>query len=187
MPGRSDWTPERIRRDVEHYRTMPRTHPERVDEAGPGQESVWDYPRPPRIEPESRLVRVVLGGVEVARSERACRVLETSSPPCVYVPREEVRTEGFVRSGGQTLCEWKGLATYWEADSRGSLPIAWSYEDPFPSYEVLRGWLAFFPGRVDGCWLDDELVRAQPGEFYGGWITDDVVGPFKGVAGSEGW
>lgn len=189
MARSDDWTPERIRRETERYRSLARERPAEVLAPRPGQESVWDYPRPPRVESETRAVRVVLGGIEVATTRRALRVLETSSPPTIYVPPADVRREFFTPTDERTLCEWKGLATYWSAEILGQFfaQVAWTYEDPSASYEVLRDSFAFFPGRVDACWLGDERVRPQPGTYYGGWVTREIVGPFKGVPGSERW
>ena len=163
-------------------------HPQR-DPAGPGQESVWDYPRPPSAEVTGRRVVVEFGGHTVADSTRAVRVCETSHPPVFYVPREDVLPGALVRAAGGSWCEWKGQATYWDlvVDGRRARQAAWSYESPTPGYEHLRGAVAFYPGRVEHAFVDGERVRAQPGEFYGGWITDEVVGPFKGEPGTWGW
>jgi uncharacterized protein (DUF427 family) len=163
-------------------------HP-RPDPAGPGQESVWSYPRPPSAEVTGRHVVVELGGRVIADSRRAVRVCETSHPPVYYVPREDL-VPGVLRPGaGGSFCEFKGLATYWDAEVDGvRVPAAgWSYEDPSPGYELLRGAVAFYPGRVDRALVDGEVVRPQAGGFYGGWITDEVVGPFKGEPGTLGW
>lgn len=189
MASRGDWTRERVRSETERYRSLARERPAAILDPGPGQESVWDYPRPPRVEPELREVRVVLGGTEIAASRSALRVLETSSPPTIYVPPGDVRRDLLDSTDERTLCEWKGLATYWSAEilARRFDDVAWSYEDPASPYEVLRGCFAFFPGRVDECWLGSERVRPQPGVYYGGWVTSEIVGPFKGVPGSERW
>lgn len=159
-------------------------------EPGPGQESVWDYPRPPRVEPCRRHVRVEFAGQVVAESDRAMRVLETSGPPVIYIPAEDVRTELLSGpAGATTVCEWKGVAEYRHlaVGDRVARRAAWTYPKPMPGYEAITGHYAFYAGRVDAAYLDDELVRPQPGRFYGGWITDDIVGPFKGEPGSEGW
>jgi uncharacterized protein (DUF427 family) len=154
-----------------------------------GQESVWDYPRPPALVPSSRHVVIRFGGVVVADSRRAWRVLETSHPPTWYVPRADV-TPGLLRpsSARSTLCEWKGAATYWDVVTpTGTLEAAlWSYEDPTPGFADLAGAVTGYPARLE-CTVDGEKVRPQEGGFYGGWITDDVAGPFKGVPGSWGW
>ncbi len=145
-------------------------------------ESVWDYPRPPRVEPSKRRVRVEFAGVDVAESQAALRVLETSHPPVYYLPRQDVLTDHLFPSSRRTLCEFKGEASYWhlEIGGRSAADAAWSYESPAPGYEELAGMLAFYPAKVDGCFLDDERVRPQAGGFYGGWITADISGPFKG-------
>jgi uncharacterized protein (DUF427 family) len=155
----------------------------------PGQESVWDYPRPPRIEPTSLRVRVEFAGVVLADSDRAVRVLETASPPTIYVPPDDVRRALLRPSPRRTACEWKGWASYWtvRVGDREAPDAAWSYEDPTAPFRSLRGWLSFYPGRVDACWLGGELVRPQPGSFYGGWLTANIVGPVKGEPGTGGW
>ena len=152
---------------------------------GPGQESVWDYPRPPACVPSDRHVVVEHAGTVVADSTAAYRILETSHPPTWYVPASDVRSEYLTRSGTRsTWCEWKGAATYW--DVHGLVAAAWSYETPTPGYEHISGYLAFSPSRLD-CFVDGERVRPQDGGFYAGWITSDVVGPFKGAPGTLGW
>lgn len=148
-------------------------------------ESVWDYPRPPRTEPCVRHVRVEIGGELLAESGRALRVLETASPPTVYIPAEDVRMDRLSPSRRRhTLCEWKGRAAYYDAGDIEA--VAWHYPDPKPEFAQLRDHVAFYPGRAD-CWLDDERVRPQQGDYYGGWITDDIRGPFKGAAGTAAW
>jgi len=153
-------------------------------------ECVWDFPRPPAVEPCERRVRVELGSELLADSTRALRVLETSHPPTIYVPPQDVRTDLLrSRRTRSTWCEFKGTACYLHpvAGHRGAAPVGWSYADPSPGYEALRDHVAFYPGRVDAAWLDDERVHAQPGDFYGGWITVDLIGPFKGPPGTLGW
>jgi len=153
-------------------------------------ESVWDYPRPPRVEPAARRVRVELGGELIVDTTRAHRVLETSHPPTYYVPSEDVAPGVLVPSRGRTtFCEWKGIASYFDVVTLGRTVErgAWTYPDPTPDFEAIRDAVAFYPGRMDACFVDDERVVAQPGDFYGGWITADVLGPFKGVAGTTGW
>jgi uncharacterized protein (DUF427 family) len=148
-------------------------------------ENVWDYPRPPAVEPCVRRVRVELAGVTLADTELALRVLETSHPPAIYVPPQHV--QGLVLSDVRpTWCEFKGTARYLDAET-GERAIAWTYPEPSPGYEALEGYVSFYPGRVDAAWLDDELVVAQEGGFYGGWITADIEGPFKGAPGTLGW
>ena len=161
----------------------------RPDPVGPGQESVWDYPRPPSAEVTARRVVVELGGRVVADTTRAVRVCETSHPPVYYVPREDVVAGVLERGTGSSWCEWKGAATYWDAvvDGRRVPAVGWSYEQPTSGYEHLRGALAFYPSKLDLATVDGEPVRAQAGDFYGGWVTADVVGPFKGEPGTRGW
>jgi uncharacterized protein (DUF427 family) len=153
-------------------------------------ESVWDYPRPPRVEPSARHVRVVFGGGVIAESTRAHRVLETSHPPVYYVPLEDVVT-GVLEPlrGRTTFCEWKGIASYHDAigaDGRRVERAAWTYLDPSPGFEAIRGAVAFYPALMDECTLDGEVVQAQECGFYGGWITSEIEGPFKG-GGGTGW
>ena len=150
-------------------------------------ESVWNYPRPPRVEPERRRVHIVHGGALVAESERALRVLETSHPPTIYVPRADFAPGALSESAGVrgTLCEWKGAARYVDV---GGVPAAgWYYPAPVPAFEMLRDHVAVYASRMDECRLGGELVRSQDGDFYGGWITDDIRGPFKGGPGTLGW
>ena len=153
-------------------------------------ESVWDYPRPPRVEPSRRRVRIELGGELIVDTTRAFRVLETSHPPTLYVPLEDVAASALVPSEDRTtFCEWKGVASYYDVVAGGRTVErgAWTYRAPSPGFELIRDAVAFYPGRMDACFVDDERVVAQPGDFYGGWITSDVIGPFKGAAGSSGW
>ena len=155
----------------------------------PGQESVWDYPRPPRVEPGAETVEVVLGGIVVARTKASLRVLETSHPPTYYLPREAF-LEGVLRpTAGHTYCEWKGQASYADlvAGTATALRAAWTYPDPVDGFAALLGHYAVMPGLVEECRVDGERVLPQQGGFYGGWITDRVVGPFKGRPGSWGW
>jgi uncharacterized protein (DUF427 family) len=153
-------------------------------------ESVWDYPRPPAVEPCRRRVRVELGEQVLADCGRALRVLETSHPPTIYIPADDVRVELLVPNGVRpTVCEFKGVASYVDAlvDGRRFEAVAWTYPQPVPGYESLKDHFAFYPGRVDAAWLDDERVLAQEGDFYGGWISGEVVGPFKGGLGTGLW
>ena len=158
-------------------------------EPGPGQESVWDYPRPPRVEPTSARVRVVHGGLVVADTTSAVRVLETSQAPAFYLPPSDVRTGVLVPSSGSSWCEWKGRATYWSLSIDGTLTadVAWSYPEPTPSFAPIAGYISFYCQLVDECWVDGERVVPNEGSFYGGWITSTVVGPFKGGPGTLGW
>lgn len=149
---------------------------------------MWDHPRPPRIEASSEIVRVELGGVVVAQTTGALRVLETSHPPTYYLPPSDCRTELLAPAPGRSLCEWKGAAVYWTVTAGAAVApaAAWSYPEPVPAFAELRDHLAFYPSAFD-CTVDGEAVRPQPGGFYGGWVTSRVTGPFKGVPGSAHW
>ena len=156
---------------------------------GPGQESVWDYPRPPRLEAARRPVRVMFAGRVIAESSRAQRVLETSHPPVYYLPPGDVRLDCLEPATGQSFCEWKGMARYWTVvvGNERAEKVAWSYPDPTPAFAAIRDYLAFYPHQMEACYVGDERVQAQEGGFYGGWITSDIVGPFKGAPGTWGW
>ncbi len=157
----------------------------RPEVPGPGQESVWAYPRPPACVPSTRHVVVRLGDTVVADTTAAFRVLETSHPPTWYLPPGDVTAGALRRSAlRSTWCEWKGSATYW--DVLGEEGAAWSYEQPSRGFAAIRGYLAFDPARLE-CFVDGERARPQEGGFYAGWITSDVVGPFKGGPGTTGW
>jgi uncharacterized protein (DUF427 family) len=150
---------------------------------------VWDYPRPPRLEQEPRPVKIYFGDELIAETARALRVLETSHPPNIYVPIDSVVPGVLVPNSRHTVCEWKGRAHYFDvrAGGRSAAAAAWGYASPRDGFEGLVDHVSFYPARMDACYLGDELVQAQPGDFYGGWITKDVVGPFKGGEGSWGW
>ncbi len=163
--------------------------PRNADRPGPGQESVWDYPRPPRLEPVTKRLRVVLGGITVADTRNGQRVLETSHPPVYYFPPADVRMEFLKPAHGGSFCEWKGRARYFDVvvGDRRAERAAWCYPEPVPVFVPITDYLAFYADRIDACFVGDEQARPQPGGFYGGWITDDIVGPFKGGPGSVGW
>lgn len=163
--------------------------PRDVPSPGPGEESVWDYPRPPRLEALEPVVRVEFAGTVVAETRAALRVLETASPPTVYIPPSDVLRDLLDASPRRTFCEWKGQARYWtlSVDGRTSRDAAWEYPSPTPEFARLAGYLSFFPGRVDACWIGDQRVTPQAGPFYGGWITPGILGPFKGDPGTEFW
>lgn len=163
-------------------------HPEPLP-PGSGQESVWDYPRPPRLEPTTSVVEVVLGGVTVARTERAYRVLETSHPPTYYLPVADFLPGSLRPATGQSYCEWKGNAAYFDVvgGSQVAPRVAWGYPTPTPTCAALLDHVALYPAAMDLCTVDGEAVTPQPGGFYGGWITSSVVGPFKGIPGSRFW
>ena len=156
---------------------------------GPGQESVWDYPRPPRQEPVPERLRVIFAGKTVAESSRCVRVLETSHPPVYYFPPGDVRRDFLTPASGRSICEFKGIASYWTLDVNGrrAEQAAWSYDDPTDAFLAIKGHFAFYASRVDACWVDDEQVSPQAGDFYGGWVTSRIVGPFKGRPGTRGW
>jgi uncharacterized protein (DUF427 family) len=156
---------------------------------GPGQESVWDYPRPPRVEKSPKHVKVVFNGVVIAETHRAMRVLETSHPPVYYIPADDIQMAYLTRTQRRTFCEFKGAASYWTLNVNGktSTDAAWGYLNPASGFESIQGCLAFYPSRVDACYVDGEQVQPQEGDFYGGWITRDIVGPFKGGTGTWGW
>ncbi len=156
---------------------------------GPGQESVWDYPRPPRLEPVTARIRVVLGGVTIADTAAAYRVLETSHPPSYYLPPDAFLTGALVPAAGSSFCEWKGRAVYFDliGGTKRAERAAWAYPKPTGSFASIAGYVALYAGRVDACFVGDEQVAPQPGAFYGGWITGNIVGPFKGIPGSNGW
>ncbi len=158
-------------------------------EPGPGQESVWDYPLPPRVEPTAKRIRVVFNGETIADTCRALRVLETSHPPTYYLPPEDVRQEFLTPTSRRTLCEYKGTASYWTVRVGHKMAdnAVWAYLNPTSEFKAIAGYFAFYPDRMDACYVDDERVTPQPGSYYGGWITSDIVGPFKGGDGSAGW
>lgn len=163
---------------------------------GPGQESVWEYPRPAVVRPSDRHVLVRFGGGVLAETRRAWRALETSHPPTWYLPPDDVRMDWLhPLPGVGSVCEWKGPAHYFDivvpagegrpgATARAA---AWCYPNPTPAFQPIANYIAVYPGRMDGCTIDGRPVRPQEGGFYGGWITDDVVGPFKGGPGTQGW
>ncbi|MEM1145027.1 MAG: DUF427 domain-containing protein [Pseudomonadota bacterium] len=161
--------------------------PEFAIEPGPDQESVWDYPRPPRLEPSEEVVEVRSGDMLLARSTKALRICETASPPTYYIPEEDVEFSGLRQVNQRSFCEWKGQASYFalESDTDGEA-VAWLYAQPDERFARIHRHVSFYPARV-ACFVDGERVTPQPGEFYGGWITSRVVGPFKGEPGTGHW
>ena len=157
--------------------------------AGPGQESVWDYPRPPRLEAASKHLRVVFNREIVADTHRALRVLERSHPPNYYIPPADIRMVYLRATAGSSLCEWKGAARYFDVVVGGkhARHAAWCYPNPTPAFAALKDYVAFYAAPMDACYVDGEKVVPQPGGFYGGWITREIVGPFKGEAGTQLW
>lgn len=155
----------------------------------PGQESVWDYPRPPRLELCPKPIRILCNGVAIAKTTGAYRVLETSHPPVYYLPPADIVQQYLTPAPGKSFCEWKGIAHYYTVTvGDKTLPkVAWYYPDPTPAFAEIKNYVAFYAAPMDACYVDEELVIPQPGGFYGGWITPDIVGPFKGEPGSFGW
>ena len=165
---------------------LPRPQP---DPVGPDQESVWDYPRPPRVEHRTEQVEVVFAGETVAVTVSSYRVLETSHPPVYYLPPDNV-IPGCLRPSGRTsVCEFKGTAMFLTLTHKKQISVdaAWTYLTPSPGYEMLAGYVGFYPAKVEMCVVGLEPADPQPGGFYGGWITSGIVGPFKGGPGTEGW
>jgi uncharacterized protein (DUF427 family) len=159
------------------------------DPVDPGQESVWDYPRPPRLERTSARLEVELGGLVVASTTDGWRVLETSHPPTYYLPPSSFLPDVLREAAGTSVCEWKGVASYFDlvVGDVVAARSAWTYRTPTPGFAPLAGAVAVMAGQVGRCTVDGETVVPQPGGFYGGWITSQVTGPFKGVPGSMGW
>jgi uncharacterized protein (DUF427 family) len=175
---------------VKHRATYSEQMPRpRAETPAPGQESVWDYPRPPRVEPVSGEVTIRLGGELIAHTANAVRVLETSHPPVYYLPIADFVPGSLIDAAGSSFCEFKGMARY--LDVRGSGLVrsgaAWNYPNPSPGFELLRDRVAVYAGQMDECTVSGEVVTPQPGGFYGGWITASIAGPFKGVPRSMGW
>ncbi|KWV91872.1 DUF427 domain-containing protein [Erythrobacter sp. YT30] len=159
------------------------------DPVKPGQESVWDYPRPAICEPTTRRIQIIHHGVQLVDSRNAWRTLETSHPPTYYIPRDDIAMDFLKPNPRRTMCEWKGQAHYFDCvieDERLDA-VAWTYPDPTPSFEGIRDHLAFYPDPLDQCLVDGEQITPQPGQFYGGWISQYEAGPFKGIPGSRFW
>ena len=154
-----------------------------------GQESVWDYPRPPVLVDCHKTIKVIFAGQLIAESSNTKRVLETSHPPTFYIPPEDVRVDLLQPISNTSFCEWKGMARYYDivVDSKTASAASWCYPEPTRRFESMRNYLAFYPHMMDACFVGDEKVQSQAGGFYGGWITSDIVGPFKGEPGTMGW
>jgi uncharacterized protein (DUF427 family) len=161
----------------------------RPDPVGTGQESVWSYPRPAVAEASRAHILIAHRGQIVADTRASIRTLETSHPPSYYIPPDDIMPGVLRRAAGSSFCEWKGMAVYWDVVLGDVVVprVGWSYPDPSPSFAMLRDHVAFYAGPFDRCSVDGETVVPQPGPFYGGWITRAIAGPFKGVAGSQGW
>lgn len=184
MPSIPEWA----RRARSNWRYFGQERPPFAISPEPGQESVWDYPRPPRIETVALEVLVRVGETEIGRSRRSIRVLETASPPTFYLPAADVHTALLKADSRASRCEWKGEARYWSLVVRGQRleGVSWSYPSPLPGFEQIRDHFSFYPARVE-CYVDSERVTPQPGRFYGGWVTPELVGPFKGEPESQAW
>ena len=185
---RSAPSPNWLNAAREHWQWRGVTRPAFAPSPGAGQVSVWDFPRPPRIEPDTREVVVRWGGVEVAHTRCALRVLETAHPPSFYLPWDDVDRHLFEAAGGGSFCEWKGPARYWSLvrGAQALRRVGWSYPQPLAGAEALADCVALYPAELE-CTVGGAGVTAQPGGFYGGWITPELVGPFKGEPGSEAW
>ena len=181
--------PTWIRAAREHWTYHGQIRPPFAELVKGDQESVWDYPRPPRIENDSRETIVMRHGTVIAKTNQAIRVLETASPPTFYLPPQDVFTDVLAEALGDSICEWKGLARYWSValpDQQLLRDAAWSYDDPFEGFEPIAGYFSFYP-RLLECYVDGNRVSPQPGNSYGGWVTPEVIGPFKGEAGTGSW
>lgn len=156
---------------------------------GPDQQSVWDYPRPPVLQDVPQRIRILLGGQTIADTTAAKRVLETSHPPTYYLPPADIEMELLHEASGGSFCEWKGRAIYFDVRIGNKIVnnAAWAYTNPTAKFVSLKDHLAFYAHLMDACYVGDELATPQPGNFYGGWVTSQVVGPFKGGPGSMGW
>ncbi len=155
----------------------------------PGQESVWDYPRPARWEETSRHIQVIFNGVVLAETRQARRVLETSHPPSYFLPPDDVQRDYLTEARRKTFCEWKGWCSYYNVSigAKQAAHAVWCYNDPTLDFAAIRGYYAFYAPLMDACYVDGDVVTPQPGNYYGGWITQDIVGPFKGGPGTRGW
>lgn len=181
----SDDIPDWLHHARDHWQNRGTERPPFAMEPGPGQESVWDYPRPPAVVADNRAVEVSAGDDPVAVATHSVRVMETSHPPSFYLPPESAIPGRLVSVPGSSHCEWKGAAEYL-AVAGSTDPVGWRYPDPYPEFAEYAGWISFYPARIR-CTVDGEVARAQAGGFYGGWVTDEIAGPFKGEAGTSGW
>lgn len=181
---------EEVRAARAKWRYRGDVRPPFADTPTAAQESVWDYPRPPRIEADARHIRVMHGTETLADTRAALRVLETASPPTFYLPPDDVNLALLEASTQSTLCEWKGVGRAFDliASRHGASlsAVAWAYFDVFPEFEAIRGFFAFYPAKVR-CMVDGAVVQPQHGGYYGGWVTEEIAGPFKGEAGTEAW
>ena len=178
-------TPKWLDQARSHWKNRGQARPNFALEPGPGQESVWEYPRPPAVVQDDRMVEVRSGDVLIATTHGAVRVLETSHPPSFYLPPDSIVEGVLIAIPGSSHCEWKGQAEYLGLVPGGQ-PIGWRYPKPYDLFEDHANYVSFYPDAVE-CFVDDEPVRPQAGGFYGGWITNEIVGPFKGETGTSGW
>lgn len=185
----SRFIPEFVRRARSAWNAPHRPRPSAIEPVGPGEESVWDFPRPPRLERVTKVLRVEFAGQTIAEASRGYRVCETASPPTYYFAPQDVQRDCLIPMGHRSMCEWKGPARYWsiEVGNRRAEGAVWAYPDPFDEFAPIAGWFAFYPAKVDACWVGSDRVTPQPGGFYGGWVTPGLKGPFKGEPGTEGW
>lgn len=160
--------------------------PEFAEQPAAGQESVWDYPRPPIGRRDNRLIEVQDAGDVIATTRRSVKLMETASPPTFYVPHDDLIWELLVAAPGSSVCEWKGAAAYWALARNPQQVVGWSYPRPRARFEMIKDYVAFYPAQL-ACFVDGERVRPQPGRFYGGWITAELAGPFKGEPGTGHW
>jgi uncharacterized protein (DUF427 family) len=163
-------------------------YPQRIPPQ-PGQESVWDYPRPPSLQTVDQKIQIIFNDQTIANTNQAYRVLETSHPPVYYLPRADIQMQYLHITDRNSFCEWKGNAFYYDiiVGDRQARNAAWAYPIPTKDFQPIANYLAFYAQSMDACYVDNELVTPQPGMFYGGWITINIVGPFKGSPGSWGW
>lgn len=156
---------------------------------GPGEESVWDYPRPPRLEAVAKPIQITFAGRLIVDAPEAFRVLETSHPPVYYISPLFIAEGALQPAEGSSMCEWKGRAAYYDvlANGRTASRAAWAYPAPTAAFAPIRGHVAFYAGPMDRCTVGGDIVTPQPGGFYGGWVTPGIVGPFKGEPGTMGW
>lgn len=174
-------------KDVERWKKSPK--PKNMVKPGPGQESVWDYPRPPKLEKFQGNIRVIIADIEVANTSNGLKLMETASPPTYYIPMADIQMDYLVKNKSRTHCEWKGKASYFnfQDGEQNRSSLAWTYVNLKPQYALLKDHLAFYVSKADSCWVNEEQVQAQAGDFYGGWITSNIVGPFKGDPGTLSW
>ena len=153
------------------------------------KENVWDYPRPPRLEKVTKEIKIIFNNETIALSTNSYRVLETSHPPVYYIPLEDINRDYLQPASGSSFCEWKGKARYYDLNVKGKIAkkVGWYYPEPTREFSILRNYVAFYAGPMDACYVGNEKVIPQPGSFYGGWITSNLIGPFKGESGTIGW